>query len=399
MQTYLRGSFFMDCGQGKLELKLSHLIGFLMKYRGNRLLKFFDRYLGVPLVAAVSICGRRRQRAVRKVLVVDLSVIGDTVLQEPAFRALRKGFSKAEIDCICAPENAFLIRRYQKVWGYFDRVRVVEARELVMPQRFMHLVRWLRGSGYDVAIDFGQWTRVSALLAVVSGAPMRVGFRTAGQLRTSAFTHPVKHRRNRHQRDAFCDLVEALGVRVDRDLPRFPLVREDHEEAAHLLRKIGVYDDFVVLHPCAGRPTPKEWPLQRYAELSRRLCSLGKDVVVTGTNGDRKRIEEYDFGEARIIAGETSVGGVAAVFAAARVVVCNDCGAMHIACAAGTPVVALCGPANPREWGPLHPEAVVIQSDAPCAPCLYLGFEFACRHPTCMETIAVHTVLRACLFS
>ena len=43
---------------------------------------------------------------------------------------------------------------------------------------------------------------------------------------------------------------------------------------------------------------------------------------------------------------------------------------MHIAAAAGTPVVALFGPSGEKEWGPWRVAHRVVVSDAfPCRPC------------------------------
>ncbi|MGZ9204857.1 MAG: glycosyltransferase family 9 protein, partial [Nitrospira sp.] len=51
-------------------------------------------------------------------------------------------------------------------------------------------------------------------------------------------------------------------------------------------------------------------------------------------------------------------------------------GAMHIAAAMGTPVVALFGPTYPRRWGPRGGPAQVIYKGLDCR---------ACNHPTCLR--------------
>ena len=71
----------------------------------------------------------------------------------------------------------------------------------------------------------------------------------------------------------------------------------------------------------------------------------------------------------------------------------SDSGAMHIASAVGTPVVALFGPSNPREWGPRGGPVEVLYKEIDCRSCF---------HPTCtrgegncMKLIAVHEVCAA----
>ena len=53
-----------------------------------------------------------------------------------------------------------------------------------------------------------------------------------------------------------------------------------------------------------------------------------------------------------IMAGRTTIKQFAAVAKKSALFVGSDSGAMHIAAAVGTPVVALFGPSNPAEWGP-----------------------------------------------
>ena len=75
-----------------------------------------------------------------------------------------------------------------------------------------------------------------------------------------------------------------------------------------------------------------------------------------------------------IMAGRTTIKQFAAIAKRSALFVGSDSGAMHIASAVGTPVVALFGPSNPAEWGPRSRQAEVIYKGLDCR---------ACFHPTC----------------
>jgi ADP-heptose:LPS heptosyltransferase len=76
----------------------------------------------------------------------------------------------------------------------------------------------------------------------------------------------------------------------------------------------------------------------------------------------------------------------------ARLVVAADTGPLHLACAVGTPVVALFGPTDPARNGPFAAEDVVVRRAPPCAPC----YSRTCvRHAGVMDGIAVAEVLGA----
>jgi heptosyltransferase I len=90
-----------------------------------------------------------------------------------------------------------------------------------------------------------------------------------------------------------------------------------------------------------------------------------------------------------------SLDELAAVFSRVAAVLCGNTGVMHLACAVNAPVAALHGPTDPRKWGPRSTISRVITAGLPCSPCLYLGFEYACRRNTCLESIEVKDVYAA----
>jgi heptosyltransferase-2 len=79
--------------------------------------------------------------------------------------------------------------------------------------------------------------------------------------------------------------------------------------------------------------------------------------------------------------------------AAAKAVVSNDSGLMHMAGFIGTPLVGLFGSTSPVWTRPLGRRSVIMQSGEPCAPC----FARTCRygHYRCQENIAPEAVAGA----
>jgi heptosyltransferase-3 len=93
--------------------------------------------------------------------------------------------------------------------------------------------------------------------------------------------------------------------------------------------------EFAVLHPGSGSAR-KNWPLERFQELARRLAS--RMAVRWCAGPDSAPIEDlYE---------------LACWLAAARVYIGNDSGITHLAAAAGAPTIALFGPTDPRVWAP-----------------------------------------------
>jgi ADP-heptose:LPS heptosyltransferase len=130
-----------------------------------------------------------------------------------------------------------------------------------------------------------------------------------------------------------------------------------------------------VVHPGA-KAAERRWPPDRFAAVARALRAAGHDVVITGSTGERPLAAAIARhaglpGDA-VLAGRTDVGQLAALIAHARVVICGDTGAGHLATAFATPSVLLFGPMPPALWGPpgsrsqhralWHPETMDVGS-------------------------------------
>jgi heptosyltransferase-2 len=78
----------------------------------------------------------------------------------------------------------------------------------------------------------------------------------------------------------------------------------------------------------------------------------------------------------------------------------NDSGVMHLAAAAGIPLVALFGPQSPVKFGPWSKRARVIYTQFPCSPCRQKFFT-ECepsprQKPACIEAITVDEAFQEC---
>ena len=109
----------------------------------------------------------------------------------------------------------------------------------------------------------------------------------------------------------------------------------------------------------------KGWRAERFVEVARVLRDRhGMNLVLVGAGSEREgvaRLAEQIGGEARSVAGETSLPQLAALLSLCRVGVTLDTGTMHIGRAVGLPMVII-APAwsPPVEWLPLDDPRFVI---------------------------------------
>jgi ADP-heptose:LPS heptosyltransferase len=181
---------------------------------------------------------------------------------------------------------------------------------------------------------------------------------------------------------------------------RFDPAHEDIRWAEGWLRSQGIAVDerLVVLHPGTGGPA-KLWLPERWVEVADTLVASGVRLVITGGPGEEALVAEIG-GRMReravMLAGQTTVGQLAALLRRAALVLGVDSGPLHLAAAQGVPTIHLYGPSDAARFGPWGHAArhAVVRAGLWCSPCGVFG---ACPRglgrPECMERIAVAQVL------
>jgi len=243
----------------------------------------------------------------------------------------------------------------------------------------------------------------SAILAMASGAPCRIGFNDDRRWRGWCYTRIAVPHPTRHRIEKELSALEPLGIIAESKTPVLVTRDEDDRAAVELLRSLGVdlsgsliVQPLVLLQPGA-RYWFKAWPAERFAALADLLTVRFGCRILIGGNADERevggQIAHRSHCTPILLHGLTSLPIYAAILKRASLAVTNDNGLMHMASAVGTPMVALFGPSDPAEWGPRGTMAEVLYKGLDCR---------ACFHPTCirqdencMRLIAVDEVFTA----
>lgn len=148
-----------------------------------------------------------------------------------------------------------------------------------------------------------------------------------------------------------------------------------------------------VVHVGAAYPS-RAWPAERFAAVARALAAEGREVVFSGSAGERERAAEVaalaGLPASRVLAGTTDLAGFVALVADAGLVVTADTGAGHLASAYRRPSVVLFGPVPPERWGPPPGPHVALTH-----PEVRLGDAFADRPDPALAAVTVDEVLDA----
>ena len=318
-------------------------------------------------------------------LIVRLGALGDIVHAIPVVSALREAFPSARIGWLVHPRFAPLLHLVEGL----DRVHPLERRSGA------HAIRAVRRERYDVCLDL-QGLLKSAAVARFSGAKRVIGF-SRSLLRESAAVLAYSETggdATGHVIDKNLSLLVLLGITAS--TRRFPLRIPDTPvvPCTRQILGIGPGEPFALINPGAAWPN-KRWPAERFGAAARRIRErLGLPSAVLWGPDEATlaaSVARASAGAAHM-APQTTMVEMLDLARAARVVVSGDTGPLHLAAAAGTPVVGLYGPTPPGRNGPWDPRDVVVSSHDTCA-CV---FKRQCTADTwCLERLTVDAVTDA----
>ena len=336
-----------------------------------------------------------------RVVVIAPNWLGDAVMALPAVADIRRHFADAQLTIAARPAVAPL---FSMVQGVDALVTLPGGGGLRAVFGWHDDVRALQEGGYAIAMVLPN-SFAAALIARKAGVPERWGYATdwRGRLLTRAIAKP---RRTAHQSEYYQALTTALGIAAG---PPFAAVWPNADRSRELILEIGLDPDepFVVFAPGAAYGRAKQWLPERFAQLADLIINdRGWNVLMVGSNADRatcadisSRLPKTGSRLNRLIdfSGKTDLRALAGLLARARAVVSNDSGAMHLAGAVGTKVVAVFGATNERRTSPLRssaeaPPPVILTHDVFCRPCMLRECPIDHR---CMNGITAHAVYAA----
>lgn len=333
-----------------------------------------------------------------KILVVGPSWVGDMVMAQSLFRALRLKFApqNVTIDVLAPAWTHALLSSMPEVDGAI--AMPLGHGTFGLAKRYQ-LGKSLRIAGYTHAYVLpNSWK--SALVPWFAKIPKRIGWR--GELRWGLLNDCRKLSPSRfpYMVQRFVALAEEKSTVCATPLEKipFPIMQVNKDLAAKTLEKFipqTTEDPKPLLALCPGAEfgPSKQWPAAYYAAIAKqyiragwRVCILGSanDVPIATEIGDSVN-HTAEGQHCLILAGRTQLQEAIELLASSTAVVSNDSGLMHIAAALNRPVVAVFGSTDPSFTPPLTAHAKIIESSVACRPC----FQRTCplKHHQCMQTI------------
>ncbi|MDD5303172.1 MAG: lipopolysaccharide heptosyltransferase II [Elusimicrobia bacterium] len=333
-------------------------------------------------------------RGAKKILVMQSAFLGDSLLTLPLLRRLKEILPGGTVTVLTLAGTAAIFRGTPWV----DSVMIDDKRGahggLTGPWR---VAEELRARAFDLAVIPHRSLR-SALIAKLAGIPRRIGFDSSAGSFLLTDAVPFSWLMHDLERNLSLALPLGAGAAPSAGESRYVAPPKMTPKLAGLLSAAGDGAVLAGVHPGSAWAT-KRWLPERFAELCVRLKADGLTPVLVGGPDDKAlgaRIAE-DCGALDLV-GRTDLEELKALMGRLSLFVTNDSGPMHLAAAAGVPVVAIFG-ATTRELGffPYGPGHRVVEAPLACRPCGLHGARVCPEgHFLCMRLLTVDRVHEAC---
>jgi len=314
----------------------------------------------------------------KKILVHRIGTFGDSVVALPAVASLRHTFPDAKIDFVttyATPINLSSIIAE----GFFDEVYLIDKKN-----RRAELKK-LKRNGYDLFVDIPQKyglyksLRNMFLARFYLGIPCAFGW-DAGMTKLFAKAQ-MEYDPPKNEVSRFLDTMEQNGIAPKLE---FPIRTQAYD--------IELDKDKTIAFCIGTNVQANEWETEKWLEVASRLTSDGLTIVIIGGEQERAKGEQISQNINGItnLCGKLTIAQSAYVLSKCCLAVCHDTGAMHLAYAVGTKVVALMSSRQPySKWSPPQNLGVVIQKTLECSGC----FKSICGDNRCMRQISSDDVL------
>lgn len=314
-----------------------------------------------------------------RILIVSTTALGDTLWGTAAVENLRKTYPHHFLAVLTSPVGKEALKNNPHI----DRLFLLQE---PLSYRFFSLWRQLYGERFDTILLFHASQRLTLPLCSLLGAERIVGTAGINKGLDSLLTHPLPNHAQ-HEIVRRLNIIKSIGAMTETEtLSFFP---------SHSLppRSPGPW---IALHPGSKDPF-KRWPKENFIELGKKLReTLPCQILITGTDQERALMEEI---AAQIPGAQPdlttrSLSEFGALLQQMDLLISNDTGAVHLACALNRPLIAIYSSTDPALCGPHRAShAITISRRASCDPCL----KRKCHRPFCFLQISPEEVLSAAL--
>jgi heptosyltransferase-2 len=329
-----------------------------------------------------------------KILIVQTSFIGDTILSTPVISGLKKIYPDSRLAIMTTPVGSGLFKNDPLIDEIilFDKHRKEKGLA-----RLFQKAKEIRKKRFDKVYSLHRSYRTSLLLFWAK-IPQRIGFSDAKL--SFLYTRTIKRIKGSHAVTSNLSLLfgQAEEKFFDAELKLCaPGIKDLNSKTRKRIASLS--NHFAVLAPGSAWKT-KQWHMNGFFQVSEFLLEKGLDVILIGGKADKnvcsKISQKLDVID---LSGELPLSDTLYIIKNSRLLICNDSMALHMGSAFKIPtIVIFCATSPSFGFGPWkNPNAVIVENNTlACKPCRRHG-SMKCPNNTntCMM-VSSQKVIQAC---
>ena len=293
----------------------------------------------------------------KNILIVRNDRFGEFLLNIPAIRAVKEAFKESKIILAVDP----YVKELAGKVPYIDEVIVWRNGKHSLSET-IKFNYFLKKKSIDIAIIMNP-SKDTNIAVYMAGIPVRVGYAHKWDFLLTEKQEDLKHLGRKHEVEYNLDLVKVIGAETKNEALSLRMDETKFQSGNVNIPGLRL----VVIHPWTSDPV-KQWPEERFRELALRIVKgTDSEVLIIGGPAELQKGTLFDNLDKRIknLTGKTTLVELASMLKKSKLLISGDSGPVHLACAVGTPVIALfrndipCK--GPKRWGPWGEGNVVIE--------------------------------------
>ncbi|PIU41768.1 MAG: hypothetical protein COS99_03660 [Candidatus Omnitrophica bacterium CG07_land_8_20_14_0_80_42_15] len=289
------------------------------------------------------------RNGIKKILVITLTNLGDIILTTPVVEVLLREFPDADLDVMAGPQGFEVFEKHPKISEIiiYDKFKPLSER--------LKLIFKLQKKKYSMIVDLR-----NTLMPYLIGAP----YRSLPFERISKYIV--------HKRDVHLWKLRVMGININNPPSNLYIDPSDKEYANNLLKGLGAGKIAVI--SASAKSNLKRWTKEGFSYVVNGLIETGFNIVMIGSKEEKDTIASIidavnNKDKILNLSGETTIRQLIAVVGRADLLITNDSAPLHIASMLNRKVLALFGPTDSKEYGPLSEGSIIFQKPVYCAPC------------------------------
>lgn len=357
-----------------------------------------DWYIGIPICYFLSVWEifkrifySKKNREIKKILIIKFLGIGSIVLILPAIQALKDKFPNARIYFLTFFSNKEIL----EIINLTDKNYYIDTSSI---SKFIFsafkIIYQLRKENIDISLDFEFFAKFPLVLASLIGVRKKAGFYLILEWwRKYLLDYHGYYNHYYHVKDIFLSLVylvvehDLYYIKFGEYIAKYSLSRrevssENTEFIKQKLRDFGWSEQKIILiNPNAGAelaPHLKRWPQDSFSELIKKIDEFYNNLffIIVGSKSEQNYVQEIVNSLVSLnlsnqvvnFAGQTSLKELSFLFKISSLFITIDSGPMHLASLFNIPIIGLFGAETPILYGPLNEKAVVLYKQLYCVP-------------------------------